>query len=237
MCSPLCPFAMLGISRASSRSSTTAAEASGWGRDKLVHNIVEPLPSNAILMISWLNSFQTLSRRSSTMHACSDLRLSDSPQVFPVLVNLDLTGHGSSNFSACLSWYPWTQRHQPPPGPRVSVWRFFIHFCELRETGPMLRQIPATNVPIIASTAFQQHSQCRVRPPENVKVSEWNWECFFLRHKERNPWFRLMTTNVLSLDGPKNRFRFHSHPPVCPAFETHPIFLEDHLCATSSRSG
>ena len=34
---------------------------------------------------------------------------------------------------------------QPPPRPRVSVWMFFIPYCELRDNGPKLRLVPVQN--------------------------------------------------------------------------------------------
>ena len=67
---------------------------------------------------------------------------------------------------------------------------FFIQHCELRETLPKLRE------------AFQQHIHCGIRPPDNVSVLQWYWECFFFRHMEFNSWVKLMTINVIPCDRP-----------------------------------
>ena len=91
-----------------------------------------------------------------------------------------------------LSAVPWTTCI------RLEV--FPIRYRELRETGPCFRWIPVTiNVQIIINTAFQQHIQCRVRPPD--KKSQWCWESFF-RHMELNSWFIVTTMNVIPCDRP-----------------------------------
>ena len=76
---------------------------------------------------------------------------------------------------------------QPPPGPHISVWRFFIQHGEQREISPRFRQVSITiNVPIIVCSAFLQHAQRRSSSPDHVNTFQWNWKCFFFRHAERN---------------------------------------------------
>ena len=63
---------------------------------------------------------------------------------------------------------------KPLPGPHVSVRRFFIQCCELRETGPWFRQVStAINIPIMFYSAFLQHIQGRtinVVPFDRAKI-------------------------------------------------------------------
>ena len=136
-----------------------------------------------------LQIFWTKKVDASQLSGIVELRLFNRPLLF------------FSSFSClCHPWphlWPWMIGSwrclnfcQPPPWPRKSVWTFFIQNCELRETLPNLRE------------AFQQHIHCGIRPPDNVSVFQWYWECFFFRHMELNSWVNLMTINVIPCDRP-----------------------------------
>ena len=39
--------------------------------------------------------------------------------------------------------------------------------------------------------------------PSNIIVFQWKKSCFFLRHKELNSWFSVMTIDEVTLDRPE----------------------------------
>ena len=69
----------------------------------------------------------------------------------------------------------------------VSFWRFFTLCCELCESCPWIWQISShIDIPIILNTAFLQHIQGRMCPPDHVNVSQWYWARCNFRHMELN---------------------------------------------------
>ena len=70
--------------------------------------------------------------------------------------------------------------------PHISLWKFLFQY-----------------VSIIVNTFFLKHVQiCITRPAGHVNVFPWNWECFFLWHKELNSRFIVMTISEVTLNRP-----------------------------------
>ena len=56
---------------------------------------------------------------------------------------------------------------------RLEVFSYNIVNCVEPVQGSDKSRSATINVQIIVNTAFQQHIQCRIRPPDNVNVPQW----------------------------------------------------------------
>ena len=72
---------------------------------------------------------------------------------------------------------------------------------------------------MIVNTAFLQHIQCRIRPPDKVDIFKWYRTWFFTRDIEFNSRLNVITKNNFQRSS-KNRFWLHRHPLACLTVET-----------------
>ena len=100
---------------------------------------------------------------------------------------------------------------QSPPGPHVSVARFFFQYSKLFETCPRIRQVSrAINVPIIINALLLLDIQIRMSSYGNVNVLQWNREWFFSRRVKFDSGFNVMAVYEASRHGPEVIYRFTS---------------------------